>query len=126
MPRAPRCILDGPPLASGEISYVLPIDEQRLLEGRRHARRRTAHRRTRPAPQLMVEMRETDEAKLAGQVELAQQVRERDRVGPAGQRDDHAGIAPRKIMSPDGLPDAIKQLHSLGQEGLEGRERRDG
>jgi hypothetical protein len=36
VPRASRCILDGPPLASGEISYVLPLDEQRLVESRRH------------------------------------------------------------------------------------------
>jgi len=71
----------------------------------------------------MVEMRETDEADLAGQVELAQQVRERDRVGPTRQGDDHAGITPRKVTSSDGLPDAIEQLHDFRLEGLE---RRDG
>ena len=71
----------------------------------------------------MVEMRETDEADLAGQVELAQQVRERDRVGPTRQGDDHAGITSGKLTSSDGLPDAIEQLHDFRLEGLE---RRDG
>ena len=116
VPRASRRILDGPPLPSGEISYVLAIDEQRLLEGRGHVGAESLIA-GRGRPQLMVEMRETDDAKLAGQVERAQQVRERDRVGPAGQRDDHAGIAPRKIMSSDGLPDAVNQLHGVGQGG---------
>jgi hypothetical protein len=71
----------------------------------------------------MVEMREADEADLAGQVELTQQLRERDRVGPARQRDDHACVTPRKVTSSDGLPDAIEQLHDFRLEGLE---RRDG
>ncbi len=122
MPRAMRCILDGPPLASGEISYVVPVDEQWLIEGRRHLCAEPLIARS-GRPQLMVEMREADEANLAGQVELAQQVRERDRVGPARQRDDHASIAPRKVMSPDRLPDAIEHLHNFRLEGLE---RRDG
>ena len=121
VPRASRRILDGPPLPSGEISYVLAIDEQRLLEGRGHVGAEPLIA-GRGRPQLMVEMRETDDAKLAGQVERAQQVRERDRVGPAGQRDDHAGIAPRKIMSSDSPPDAVNQLHNLrGRRGWKGR-----
>ncbi len=77
VPRASRCILDGPPLAPGEISYVLPLDEQRLIESRRHLCAEPLIAGG-GRPQLMVEMREADEANLAGQVELAQQVRERD------------------------------------------------
>ena len=44
-------------------------------------------------------------------------MRERDRVGSARQRDDHASIAPRKVMSSDRPPDAIEQLHNLGARG---------
>jgi hypothetical protein len=117
--RTPGCILDGSSFPPGKISYISAIDEQRPREGRGDAGAEPLIGGC-GRPQLVVEMRETDHAKLAAQIELAQQVRERDRVGPAGQRDDHPGVAPRQIMSSDGLPNAVKQLHGVGQERQEG------
>ena len=66
-------------------------------------------------------MREPGEAQLARRVELAQQVRERHRVGPARQRDDHARPGAGQIVAADRAPDAVEQHHRLERrEGLEG------
>ncbi len=61
----------------------------------------------------MIQMGQAGDLQLAGSVELHEQVRERDRIGSARQRNDDARIASREIVPPDRLPDAIKKLHDL-------------
>ncbi len=68
----------------------------------------------------MVEMREADQLQLAGAIEVVQQRRERDRVGPARDRRNHAGIRRRQMVALDGPADSSQQIHT-GQVGRAGQ-----
>ena len=48
--------------------------------------------------QLMIEMDDAGDPQLAALRELAQEESERDRIGAARQRDEHAGIRTRQIV----------------------------
>jgi hypothetical protein len=59
----------------------------------------------------MVEMREARDLQIARRVQLAGEVRERDRIGSARQRDDDARVRIRQGVLTNGAPDEIEQLH---------------
>ena len=111
MARRSRGVFDRPALAARARRDVFAIDDDRPAERFReggHAEPLVAVGR---GAKLMVEVRDAGEAQLAGRGELAQQMRERDGVGTARQRDDDARVAPREIVLANRLPDAVEQLH---------------
>ena len=71
----------------------------------------------------MIEVRGAGGSQLARRVELAHQMRERDRVGPARQRDHDARVAPGETVRPDRPADGVNQLLDGGKVGAGGRTR---
>ena len=66
---------------------------------------------------------------LARGVKFVHEVQERDGIGSARQRDDHARVRAEQPVLPNESPDAVEQQHGLerqvGLEGLEGGETAD-
>ena len=67
--------------------------------------------RIRGGAQLMVEMGEPGRPQLARRVERADEMRQRDRVRSARQRDHDPGVAARQRMLANEPPDAVEQVH---------------
>ena len=60
---------------------------------------------------LMIEMDDSGDPQLAALRELAQEESERNRVGAARQRHEHAGIRTRQIVRAGWWPDTVEQEH---------------
>jgi hypothetical protein len=107
--RSPRCVFDGPVLARGKRTDIAAIREERPAE-------RSGDIAAEPLvgvggrAQLMVEMREGDEANLPRGVERSDQVRQRHRIGTAGQRDEDTRTRRRELVAPNRPPDGVEQL----------------
>ncbi len=112
VPRRARRVLDRPPLAPRTRRHIFAFRKQRPAERRRLAADETllgVGRRTKS----MIEMRDAGHLQLARRGELAQQVRERHRIGSARQRHDDARCRTGQIVVANRLPDEIEQRHIL-------------
>ena len=119
-----RRVLDGATLAFGAFAHVLAVDQDRHAQraGERDAESFVAIRARHTGrvgfhAKLMIEVSEPGDGQFAGRFELAQQVRERHRVGAARQRDNHARPGPRQIVSANRAPDGRDQHGLEGQAG---------
>ena len=70
----------------------------------------------------MIEMGESSRPQVARRVERADEMRERDRVRSARQRDHHPRVTTRQRMLMNEPPDTVDQLHDclVGQAGQVG------
>ena len=62
----------------------------------------------------MIQMDDAGDPQLAALRELAQEESQGNRIGAAGQRDEHAGIRTHQIVRPDRGADTVEQLHHWG------------
>ena len=91
--RRARRVFDRTALAARARRDVLAIGDERPAERRGDVRRRTRSSRSAVGAQLMVEVRDADQAAARRpSSSSSQEVGERDRVGPARQRRDHARV----------------------------------
>ena len=103
--RRMRRVLDGAPLAGGAEAHVLALDQNRPGRSLRPATRQNCSSRSACGAKLMIEVREPGDRQFAGRLELAQQVRERHRIGAARQRDDDACPRSCQIVPADRAAD---------------------
>jgi hypothetical protein len=110
--RRVRRVFDRATLGACARRDVLAIGEHRDVEGRGH-RDGELLVPVRRGAELMIEVGDARETKLAARVQLAQQRSERDRVRSARHRGDDARLRARQIVIANELPDAIDQGHRL-------------
>ena len=73
--------------------------------------------RVRVSPaQLMIEVRDAGDLQLAELFELAQDVQQRHRIGPARQRDEHTGAARKQVVLPDRAQHPFDERHMRRRE----------
>ena len=108
--RRARSVFDGASLAFGPRRHILAVRQQRQTKRGGDAFAEALVLVGRGA-KLVIEMRQADDLQIARFREGLQQPDERHRIGSARERDDHARLGPREIVSANRLPDAGQKIH---------------
>jgi hypothetical protein len=100
-------VFDRPTAPPRQIPDIRAVDDERAVQrvSNFDAKRLVA---VSVLAQFMIEVRQANQAALAQPIELIEQVRQGDRIGPARGRRHHGGCRVKQVVAPDRRANAIQ------------------